>query len=827
MSDATVIDAMTPTNAIMNARVPSAGASGDDFIREEVLLACKRIPPLWDLPNYVAVNPFLGFAAQPLAEAAATIREGLGAEILPPADYYRARWRERAFDRADLVGAARRLGEDPSVLERVLDSVAPVKRQAGRTVLTHAERHDARHGTSWNALLINGAACWCAVHARQGGTFRFAPDCGDLYSGWREAAQADRSPEIAGLSGWRIWAKGLPCRAEEAIAVMLARLDVPPAERADYLYRLLGGVYGWASFLRRFSWESGDAPGPLLDLIAIRICADAAVPSLANKSGHVLKQLGYASMDGPTRLTEEAWAAENKQEDKQTFEDEGTRLIFQEALEDGFVRSLLADMAAAPQSPRAVRPAVQAVFCIDTRSEVLRRHLEAVAPAVETLGFAGFFGVSLSWQEDGSDSARCPVLLKPGVRAWPADRASPNGGVALKYVQSAPAASFTFVELLGLAYGVRLAGDASASAAAKTSSEGTAAFQFAADSSEGDAALEDHSKARLDLAAGILGNLGLRSRFGRLFLLCGHQGSSANNPHAASLDCGACGGHGGAINARVAAALLNDPAVRSGLRNRGFAVPDDTHFLPGVHLTATDEVTLLDTDRITRTHHPDLARLRGWLDEAAVRARAERASALGLSPGLRRKPAGLLGALRRRASDWSEVRPEWGLARNAAFIAARRDRTRGVDLGGRAFLHEYDWTCDPDNAVLGLILSAPMVVASWINLQYFASTVDNRVFGCGTKALHNRVEDLGVVLGNGGDLRPGLPLQSVHAPDGRWYHEPLRLQVIVEAPTERLDAALSAHAGVSDLVENGWVRLYALDPAGPAVARWQPGGWVV
>jgi len=513
------------------------------------------------LPNYVAVNPFLGFAAQPLAEAAATIREGLGAEILPPADYYRARWRERAFDRADLVGAARRLGEDPSVLERVLDSVAPVKRQAGRTVLTHAERHDARHGTSWNALLINGAACWCAVHARQGGTFRFAPDCGDLYSGWREAAQADRSPEIAGLSGWRIWAKGLPCRAEEAIAVMLARLDVPPAERADYLYRLLGGVYGWASFLRRFSWESGDAPGPLLDLIAIRICADAAVPSLANKSGHVLKQLGYASMDGPTRLTEEAWAAENKQEDKQTFEDEGTRLIFQEALEDGFVRSLLADMAAAPQSPRAVRPAVQAVFCIDTRSEVLRRHLEAVAPAVETLGFAGFFGVSLSWQEDGSDSARCPVLLKPGVRAWPADRASPNGGVALKYVQSAPAASFTFVELLGLAYGVRLAGDASASAAAKTSSEGTAAFQFAADSSEGDAALEDHSKARLDLAAGILGNLGLRSRFGRLFLLCGHQGSSANNPHAASLDCGACGGHGGAINARVAAALLNDPAL--------------------------------------------------------------------------------------------------------------------------------------------------------------------------------------------------------------------------------------------------------------------------
>lgn len=813
MSDSAVTHAITAPDTV----APSAEMVGDDLVRKDTLLACERIPPLWDLPNYVAVNPFLGFAAQPLTRAAVTIREGLGAEVLPPADYYRIRWQEGAFDWADLAGAARRFGGDPAPLERVLDGVAPVKTRAARTVLTQAERHDAQHGTSWNALLISGAARWCAIHARRGGAFQFAPGCGDLYGGWREAAEADRSPEIAGLAGWRMWAKGLPRRAEAAIGTMLAHLDVPPEERADYLYRLLGGVYGWASFLRRSSWENGDAPGPLLDLIAIRICADAAVPMLAKKRSHGLGM-------GRSRPTQQARIIDAEQ----TVEDENTRLVFQEALEDGFVRSLLAGMAAAPQSPRAVRPAVQAVFCIDVRSEVLRRHLETVAPAMETLGFAGFFGVSLSWQEDGKGSARCPVLLKPGVRAWPADRASPKGGVALKYVQSAPAASFTFVEVLGLAYGVGLAGDASVFASPKASPEGTAAFQFAA--AQGDQSKSgDQSKARearLDLAAGILGNLGLRSRFGRLFLLCGHQGSSANNPHAASLDCGACGGHGGAINARVAAALLNDPAVRSGLRGRGFAVPDDTHFLPGVHLTATDEVTLLDTDRIPRTHHPDLAQLREWLGEAAPRARAERASALGLPSGPRRKPADLLGALRRRGSDWSEVRPEWGLARNAAFIAARRDRTRGVDLGGRAFLHEYDWTCDPDNAVLGLILSAPVVVASWINLQYFASTVDNAAFGCGTKALHNRVEDLGVVLGNGGDLRTGLPLQSVHAPDGRWYHEPLRLQVIVEAPTERLDAALSAHAGVRDLVGNGWIRLYALDPAGPAVARWQPGGWV-
>ncbi|NJN16116.1 MAG: DUF2309 domain-containing protein [Oscillochloris sp.] len=119
-----------------------------------------------------------------------------------------------------------------------------------------------------------------------------------------------------------------------------------------------------------------------------------------------------------------------------------------------------------------------------------------------------------------------------------------------------------------------------------------------------------------------------------------------------------------------------------------------------------------------------------------------------------------------------------------------------------------------------------MIVASWINLQYFASTVDNDWFGCGTKTLHNRVGNLGVVLGNGGDLRTGLALQSVQAPDGSWYHEPLRLQVIVEAPRAQIEAIIAEHQSVRDLVENDWVRLFALDPDGNEAVRWVPGqGW--
>jgi hypothetical protein len=103
--------------------------------------------------------------------------------------------------------------------------------------------------------------------------------------------------------------------------------------------------------------------------------------------------------------------------------------------------------------------------------------------------------------------------------------------------------------------------------------------------------------------------------------------------------------------------------------------------------------------------------------------------------------------------------------------------------------------------------------------------VDNRLFGSGDKALHNRIGALGVVLGNSGDLRTGLALQSVQAPDGSWFHEPQRLQVLVEAPQQRIEAVLDRHPDVRDLVTNGWVRLFALDSDQPAAVRWSAAGW--
>ena len=64
--------------------------------------------------------------------------------------------------------------------------------------------------------------------------------------------------------------------------------------------------------------------------------------------------------------------------------------------------------------PTESRPLAQGIFCIDVRSEGFRRHFEEVG-GNETFGFAGFFGVPLSYQGFGSEQEtdQCPVLLKP------------------------------------------------------------------------------------------------------------------------------------------------------------------------------------------------------------------------------------------------------------------------------------------------------------------------------------------------------------------------------------------------------------------------------
>ncbi|MBU3729099.1 MAG: DUF2309 domain-containing protein [Phycisphaerales bacterium] len=767
-------------------------------VAEDIARACLLIPPCWGLESFVAVNPFVGHAPTPIDAAARVVRDGLGASLLPPVSHFRQRWLEGAFDRADVEGAARRVGVASDALESMLNGHPTSPGRIEVPSRTAAEWIDWREGTRWNQVVCDALARWCEME-HQSGRSLDAADPARPFARWRAHASVDLSIDIAGLPGFRDEIALMPDDPDAAIERAIDIIGVDFTERDAAFLRLLSGIYGWATHARRIAWERDrNDPGAVRDLLAARACADAAVMRLAPSTGR---------------------AVARRSSDPAPVGDERIRLALQEASEDAYCRRLLQSVRASADAEPDLRPAMQAVFCIDVRSEPVRRHLELLSPAVQTKGFAGFFGVAMEWSDADTTSARCPVLLKPACSIQSESRADPLAAGLATHLHKAPASAFASVEIAGLAYAAAMAIGESCLASRERREE-CAPICLDPESDGSGLGLD----AQVRTAEFMLRGMGMHGHIAPVVMLCGHSARSANNPHGTSLDCGACGGHGGAANARVACAILNSPHVRDALRPRGWRIPEDTLFVAAVHDTSDDSIRMLDSGAMPPSYAHALRHAQQMLDDACAAARAERAPSLGVRPrgGARR----LLAALRRRTRDWAEVRPEWGLAGNAAFIAARRSRTRGVDLGSRTFLHDYDADADTDGALLDLILSAPMVVASWINLQYLASTVDPEVLGAGDKVLHNRIGRAGVAVGNGGDLRTGLPLQSVQAADGSWRHEPLRLQVIVEAPTSRIDGVLANQRHVADLVENGWVRLFALDPQGGAHQRFVPGeGW--
>jgi len=312
----------------------------------------------------------------------------------------------------------------------------------------------------------------------------------------------------------------------------------------------------------------------------------------------------------------------------------------------------------------------------------------------------------------------------------------------------------------------------------------------------------------------VLKHMGLTKDLGRLVLITGHGSATTNNAFASALDCGACGGHAGDINARFLVGLLNDNAIRNGLRAKGLLIPDDTRFIAAVHETVTDEIYVLDEETLPASHRQDLKKLQVVLVKASMATRLERQVA---------RSKYLDSDAMRRTQNWAEVRPEWGLAGNACFIVAPRRWTVGANFSSRSFLHDYQWQDDEGFSTLELIMTAPMIVTNWINMQYYASTVVPEVYGAGNKLIHNVVNECGVLEGNSGDLRVGLPIQSVH--DGeKFVHEPLRLSVYLAAPREEIEKIVAKHAVVRELIDHEWLHLLHIDETTNTVSRRAPGG---
>lgn len=834
----------------MNAVAPSSDADAPPpgscaaQVAAAIEAACRRIAPLWPLDHFVAVNPFLGFTAQTFAHTCAAMRRIAGARMLRPRSAFRDAWSRGRFTRADLAAGwerVRGVTATPADLEGCVRALQEERCAApGAVVATVAEVLDrlaaGNRYVAHTQFMVEEISRWCAAYFDQGqAAWRLPARKLPLYAAWCASMRHDRNAAAMGIGGLAAALAALPTEPRAAIAAVVRELGIPPEALTDYLHRALFDIGGWASYVRYLVWESelhGRPDTRLEELLAVRVVYGYAL--FRERNDATFRNAWRAAM---------AAAATVPRQDGLIDEDLLTDLILQAACEIAWERQLLAGLRAKPaRATPPGRPRLQVAMCIDVRSEVFRRALEA-CEEVETIGFAGFFGVPIEYRPIGStrSAAQCPVLLKPaftvresvaGASAQEESRILSRrllrrrAAQAWKAFKLSAVSSFTYVETMGLPHAAKLLSDGLGLTrpvphprfdgldAAVLPCIGPRIDPAAGASGEG-----FDARQRVQMAEAILRAMSMTRRFARTVLLAGHGSTTVNNPHASSLDCGACGGHTGEVNARLAAAILNDPDVRSGLRLRGIEIPVQTRFVAGLHDTCTDELRLYEVSAFEAQDPDELEWVRAQLREAGSRCRRERARALGV-----RVDEDLDRQVLARARDWAQVRPEWGLAGNAAFIAAPRHRTRGLDLGGRVFLHEYAWQEDQDFRILESIMTAPMVVASWINLQYYASTVDHRAWGAGNKVLHNIVGHLGVLEGNGGDLKTGLPWQSVH--DGRdFVHEPLRLAVLIEAPREAIAQAIRRHGPVRDLVENDWLRVFALDGAGNARLYRPGGGW--
>ncbi|SPU14787.1 putative transmembrane protein [Bacillus subtilis] len=684
----------------------------------------------------------------------------------------------------------------------------------------------------WSKLYLDDSqAGWTMPNREEG-----------FYRAWQHLIQYD--PALSKKQRERV--KGWPKEAHLALQEALFALEIPESEIQTYLEGHLLSLPGWAGMMLWRSQQSSHEHALLTEYLAVRISMEWALikPYLPLTNERSKKTISIAPLIAAWihwgGLTLEEWSQMTASEQNEylsfaySFDEKLRKKLWLEAWEQTYTDRLSQKIISKQRETGREKSALaQLAFCIDVRSEPFRRQLEKEGP-FETIGIAGFFGVPIATCELGSkhSHASLPIIQKPQNKI----KEFADEDVFKKYNQRKQAIhslSHTFktmkqnalsslllpelsgpwltLQMAARSFVPRKAGRFIRNLREAWLRKPDTKLSLHHDATEAEIPVGFTDEEKVNYARQALKMMGLTENIAPLVVICGHGSQSTNNPYSAALDCGACGGAAGGFNARVLAALCNLSEVREALLAEGIKIPEDTVFAAAEHNTTVDELHWLYVPELSEAAQEAFEQIEAVMPKVRHHVNAERLAQL---PNFQSKLKNPKAEANRFAEDWSEIRPEWGLARNAAFIIGKRELTQDCDLEGRAFLHNYDWKQDESGELLANIIVGPGTVAQWINLQYYASTVAPHYYGSGNKATQTVTAGLGVMQGNASDLLAGLPWQSVMESDHEAYHSPLRLLILIQAPREYVERLLNHDSAFLQKVQNGWVRLASLDPEG-------------
>ncbi|MFH5885599.1 DUF2309 domain-containing protein [Halalkalibaculum sp. DA3122] len=747
----------------------------------------------WPLYSFVTSNPLSGLEDLHFEEAISNIRDHISINGYPSASVFKQAWKRNQIK--------------PELIEEHLlqkDITLTAGESLERMKVLEAQHSNERILDEIDRHLIK----WLAVFMDQGSTEWSMPDRQQgFYRAWRNIAYLDVSLPNRGQISM------LPETPVATLQHLLKEYNTD-AWKCIFKHHLLA-LPGWTGYIAYRSGNENDwqnvSPVSLIDYLAVRL----SICFLFQK---------------------DMMPDDEVRDDQLLKEEDNLKAAWLKAMEHTYQEQLFEKVSSQHlngQSQHNQSPDAQLVFCIDTRSERIRRAVEQAGP-YQTFGYAGFFGIPMDYKhpEKNITNKSCPPILESAFVATETTTTESKEKLErfnfynnLKKtlqrfrftLKNNVPASFGYVESAGLFYGTALLFKTLAPDLVHRFFERISAHtghpewfsdvSLSYKSPENSVAEPNLSTAeKAEIAQSAFSAMGWQE-FAPLVVWAGHGSDTANNPFGSSLDCGACAGNKGRHNARVMAQICNDPGVRKLLaEEHGIHIPDGTWFLAAEHNTTTNAIELFD-QQVPEHVRAQITDLKKNLSTAQDYANMEQFNMISADPQDVKREAG------RRAADWAETRPEWGLAGNASFIIGPREMTSNLNLEARSFLHSYNWRKDTDGEQLAGILQGPMVVTQWINNHYYFSTVDNDHFGGGSKVTQNVTGKYGVVQGNGGDLRPGLPQESLQVDDFQLQHFPLRLTVLVHAPKEWVESILREHRNsLGNLVEHEWIYLTVIDP---------------